>query len=128
MDGLRNNTLNPTKRTAVSSAATSLETESDSPSNLNRIGPTDLAGGCLLAVGSAVISCVLLLVNGAFVMALLAAFAAGGVEWIRNPKVSQFFLFSMPVALLVVQWMMIDYLRWLIRRSTYRQLESKDVI
>ncbi|MEM9364964.1 MAG: hypothetical protein AAGD07_03135 [Planctomycetota bacterium] len=119
--------MSPTKQAMDASVRSIAEPESASPSNLNRIGPTEITGGCLLALGSAVVSCVLLLVNGAFVMALLAAFAAGGVAWITNPKVSQFLLFSLPVAMLVVQWMMIDYLRWLIRRSTYRQLETKDV-
>lgn len=70
-----------------------------------------MTAGCLMAFGSAVVTCGLLFINGSFVMALLTAFAASGPSWARKPEVSQFILFSMPVVLVVVQWMMIDYVR-----------------
>jgi hypothetical protein len=76
----------------------------------------DFAGGCLTSLSSVVLSCGLLLLNGAFVMASLSAFSAAGVSWFENEKVSQFLLFGGPVALLIVQWMMLDYLRFLWRR------------
>lgn len=83
----------------------------------NRFGVSDVAGGCLLAVGSTAVSCSLLVINGALVMAVLAALSASGVEWVRNDQASQFMLFSIPVALLIVQWMMIDYVRHVLRKS-----------
>jgi hypothetical protein len=91
------------------------------PEETERIGATsmplaDFAGGCLTSLSSVVLSCGLLLLNGAFVMASLSAFSAAGVSWFENEKVSQFLLFGGPVALLIVQWMMLDYLRFLWRR------------
>lgn len=94
----------------------------DSPSEeTERIGAnsmplTDFAGGCLISLSSVTLSCGLLLINGAFVMACLSALSSAGVGWFENEKVSQFFLFGGPVALLIAQWMMLDYLRFLWRR------------
>ncbi|WP_404309203.1 hypothetical protein [Neorhodopirellula lusitana] len=81
---------------------------------------TDIAGGCIMVFASGAISCVLLVINGAFVMALLSAFAAGGARWVENEKFSQFLLFSLPVALLIVQWYLIDTLRWILRRRVQK--------
>ena len=77
---------------------------------------TDIAGGCLVSTFSAVLSCFLLLINGAIVMALLSVAASGGAEWIQNEKLSQFLLFCLPITLLIVQWWLIDTLRWILRR------------
>jgi len=65
---------------------------------------------------SAALSCVFLVINGAFVMALLSVAASGGAQWIENEKLSQFLLFGLPIALLIVQWRLIDTLRWILRR------------
>lgn len=70
-----------------------------------------MTAGCLMALGSAVVTCVLLFVNGSLVLAMLTAFSSSGPSWVRKPEFSQFMLFSMPVVLVVVQWMMIDYVR-----------------
>ncbi|MCC9644877.1 hypothetical protein LOC71_21585 [Rhodopirellula sp. JC740] len=91
------------------------------PEESERIGShsiplADIAGGCLTTLGSVGLSCGLLLINGAFVMACLSALAAAGVKWFENEKLSQFCLFAGPVALLIIQWMMLDYLRFLWRR------------
>lgn len=69
---------------------------------------------------SAVVTCCLLVLNGALVMALLAAMAAAGVEWVKNEPASQFVLFSGPICLAIVQWLMIDTLRGIIRRHRWR--------
>lgn len=79
---------------------------------------TDLAGGCVVATSSAVVSCVLLVINGAFVMALLSVVAGSGQAWISNEKLSQFLLFSCPVLLLFIQWWLIDTLRWILRKRS----------
>jgi len=77
---------------------------------------TDIAGGCLMISVSAVVSCGLLVINGGLVMAILSAIAAGGVNWVQNEKFSQFVLFAAPIGLLILQWMLLDTLRWIIRR------------
>lgn len=72
-------------------------------------------GGCLAVTGSAVLSCVLLLVNAALMMAILAAAEAAGVVWMQTEGAAQLVLFAGPVAVLIIQWMMIDYLRAFVR-------------
>lgn len=72
---------------------------------------TTLLAGCLMTLVSASITGLLLFLNGSLVMALLTAFSASGPSWAKKPAFSQFVLFSLPVALVVIQWMMIDYLR-----------------
>lgn len=64
-----------------------------------------------MTMGSAILTCLLLFLNGSLVMALLSAFAATGPSWARKPEFSQFILFLMPVVMVVIQWMMIDYVR-----------------
>jgi len=89
---------------------------SDESIGAQRIEITEIAGGCLVSSFSAVLSCVFLVINGAIVMAFLSVAASGGAEWIQNEKLSQFLLFGLPVALLIVQWRLIDTLRWILRR------------
>lgn len=79
---------------------------------------TDVAGGCVVTTASAAFSCVLLVINGAFTMALLSVVAGSGQSWITNEKLSQFLLFSCPVLLLFVQWWLIDTLRWILRKRS----------
>lgn len=69
-----------------------------------------------MSLSSVALSCGLLLINGAFVMACLSALSAAGVPWFQSEEASQFILFGGPVALLIIQWMMLDYLRFLWRR------------
>lgn len=78
-------------------------------------GLPSVAGGCLSTLGSTIISCVLLLSNGALVMAILAACSAADIQWVRVESAAQFVLFGAPVALLVIQWMMIDKARQIMR-------------
>ena len=77
---------------------------------------TDVVGGCVVTTASAAFSCVLLVINGAFIMALLSVVAGSGQSWITNEKLSQFLLFSCPVLLLFIQWWLIDTLRWILRK------------
>ncbi|MCG8648853.1 MAG: hypothetical protein MI861_03420 [Pirellulales bacterium] len=65
----------------------------------------------MMALASATLTCFLLFLNGSLVMAILAAVAAAGPSWTSKPEFSQFMLFLMPVVLVVVQWLMIDYVR-----------------
>ncbi|MEE2935070.1 MAG: hypothetical protein VYA84_03635 [Planctomycetota bacterium] len=75
-----------------------------------------VTAGCLIATGSAVLTGFLLFINGSLVMAVLTALAQSGPEWISKPAFSQFMLFAMPVFLVVIEWMMIDYVRTRLRK------------
>ena len=75
--------------------------------------------GCLLAFGSAILTCLMLFINGSLVLAVLTTFASSGPQWMKKPAFTQFMLFLVPVLLAVIQWMMIDYVRTRFRqRST----------
>jgi hypothetical protein len=78
-----------------------------------------LAAGCMAAVGSALLTGFLLFLNGGVVLAALNALSSGGFTMLRNESFSQFAVLFGPVILVVIQWMMIDYLRThLIRRRS----------
>lgn len=85
-----------------------------------------LAGGCLMSLGSAVVTCCLLVLNGALVMGILAAMAATGVDWVKNNSANQFALFAGPICLAIIQWFMIDTLRGILRRQLRRRSEATD--
>lgn len=70
-----------------------------------------LASGCVVALSSALLTCLLLFINGSLVWALLSALAKSGPSWLARPESSQFLLFLVPVLLVVAEWMMIDYVR-----------------
>ncbi|MGB7343409.1 MAG: hypothetical protein WBD20_04310 [Pirellulaceae bacterium] len=76
-----------------------------------------IPSGCLFALTSATITCVLLFINGAIVMTLLKTLSRSGVDWARDPRLMQFVLLLGPVILVVLQWMLLDYLRGKLRRS-----------
>ncbi len=75
-----------------------------------------VTAGSLIATGSALLTGFLLFINGSLVMAILAALAQSGPKWLSKPAFSQFMLFAMPVLLVVVEWMMIDYVRARLRQ------------
>ena len=70
-----------------------------------------VTSGCLFGAFSALITAVMLLVNGSFVMAVLTVLANNHVPFVSNMKFSQFLLFTIPVLMAIGQWMMIDYVR-----------------
>ena len=74
--------------------------------------------GCVTALASAAVTCLMLFINGSLVMAVLIALAREGPDWAGNPKFSQFMLFVVPVLLAVGQWMMLDYLRTRLRHRS----------
>lgn len=67
--------------------------------------------GCLLAYVSALMTALMLLVNGSLVMAVLGSLSRNGLGYFSNPKLQQFLLFTCPVLMAVGQWLMIDYVR-----------------
>jgi len=67
--------------------------------------------GCVMGLGSAILTCIMLFMNGSLVMAILTALARSGPPWLSKPEFLQFMLFLVPVLLVVAEWMMIDYVR-----------------
>lgn len=66
----------------------------------------------MFSLASAAATCGLLFINGSLVLAILQVIDAAGFPWLRDQEgLSQFVLFVVPVALVVIQWMMIDYVR-----------------
>ncbi|EMI23042.1 putative membrane protein [Rhodopirellula maiorica SM1] len=61
-------------------------------------------------------TCILLFFNASFVMALLTAAESKFPIWAQNAEASQFILFTVPLVLVVLQWMLIDYARSRFRR------------
>lgn len=72
--------------------------------------------GCVLIFASAMLSCILLFLNGGVMMALINAFGERGYNWVNNDRITQFLVLFGPVVLLIIQWMMIDYLRTHLQR------------
>ena len=69
------------------------------------------ATGCLAAAGSALLTGFLLFLNGGVVLALINALSSGGFPFLRDERFSQFAVLVGPVILVVIQWIMIDYVR-----------------
>lgn len=88
-----------------------VDSETAAASHQNAAASGALAAGCLLTVGSALLTCLMLFINGSLVMAILVAINQVIPPQFHYPAVFQFLLFSMPVLLAVLQWMMIDYVR-----------------
>ncbi len=74
-----------------------------------------------MTVGSALVTCLMLFINGSLVMAILISLVKIGPSWLSNTALMQFLLFSMPVVLVVLQWMMIDYVRTRLSESSRRK-------
>ena len=70
------------------------------------------AAGCAIGIGSALFTCLLLYLNGLLVLVVISALKQpGGSSWADDEKIAQCALFLVPVILVVVEWMMIDYVR-----------------
>ncbi len=74
-----------------------------------------MATGCVFAMLSALLTSLMLFINGSLVMAILSALQQAGPGWASNPQLSQFLLFTLPVVFAIIQWMMIDYVRTRLR-------------
>ncbi|MEM6690865.1 MAG: hypothetical protein AAF664_15640 [Planctomycetota bacterium] len=74
-----------------------------------------VAAGCFAAIISAVVTGVLLFVNGSLVLAAWLSFRPVGDEWYSKREFGQFLIYSVPLGLVVIQWMMIDYVRMRLR-------------
>lgn len=82
--------------------------------HLSLLKPT--SSGCLVVLTSALLCCVLLFFNGGLVMAVVNTFDDQDWAFAQNDRITQFIVLIGPVLLLIIQWMMIDYLRSQLRR------------
>jgi hypothetical protein len=69
------------------------------------------AAGCAIGIGSALFTCLLLYLNGSLVLAVISALNKTGDSWLKDESLAQCVLFLVPVVLVVIEWMMIDYVR-----------------
>ena len=67
-----------------------------------------LGFGLTGALVSALATAVLILINGSVTLILLNGFIHDGPEWLQRPSPMQFILFCVPLAMVVVQWMIWD--------------------
>ena len=84
--------------------------------------PSDELGvtvaGCAIGIGSALMTCFLLYLNGSLVLAVISALSAGENDLLQDKRIAQCLLFLVPVILVVIEWMMIDSVRTrFVRRS-----------
>lgn len=77
--------------------------------------PSDELGvvtaGCAIGIGSALFTCFLLYLNGSLVLAVISALSQADETWQKNEQVVQCVLFLVPIILVVIEWMIIDYIR-----------------
>ena len=64
--------------------------------------------GCVAAISFALVTCLLLIINGSVVIGLLDSLPAGTPTFLKGPKVIQFLLFFSPVLMVVIEWQIID--------------------
>ena len=75
-----------------------------------RPGTIALSAGIVSALVSALITAALLLINGALVMVALGSVNAVTPPWMARDGILQFLLFSIPLVLVVIEWMIWDVL------------------
>ena len=73
-----------------------------------RAGWLAVVGGFASALGTALITGFLLLVNGSFTLVFLTVVAQSGPKWFSREDVMQFLLFVIPLLMVVGQWLLWD--------------------
>ncbi|MEL6110629.1 MAG: hypothetical protein AAFU85_31875 [Planctomycetota bacterium] len=74
-----------------------------------RLGVLAVSAGIVSALLSALATGFLLLINGALVLVLLGSAASITPPWLSRDGVLQFLLFLIPLVLVVVEWMIWDF-------------------
>ncbi|TWT69184.1 hypothetical protein [Crateriforma conspicua] len=105
-----NNAPGPATSAAIVQRARPLAAEPE-PAEVSIGHSGALATGCLFTIASSLVTCLLLFVNGSLVMAILVMMMRFAPAWMQQQALMQFLLFALPVALVFLQWMMIDYVR-----------------
>lgn len=75
-----------------------------------------LLGGAVSALWSAVVAAVMLLINGSITVIVLGALTDANPEWSDRKGVLQFGLFLIPLAMLLAEWVIWDFVRGLLAR------------
>lgn len=84
--------------------------------------------GFFNALGVAAITGFMLFINGSFVLAFVTVLIKTDVPIIGNNKLSQLLLFTIPIFMVIVQWIMIDYVRSRVRlRWRKRSDDSQNI-
>lgn len=76
-----------------------------------------LLGGAATAMLSAMVTAFGLLINGSITLFVLGELTDANPDWIERKGVLQFALFTMPLAMLVAEWLIWDFVRGLLRRQ-----------
>lgn len=99
----------------TSSRQADLELTSPTGRGAEEIDPTQLrrlgVSGCLAVMGWALVASLMLFINGGLTLALVNQFGDNAGSWLRDERVTQLLVLIGPVALLVMQWWLIDRLR-----------------
>lgn len=90
----------------------------DDGANVSRSGFFAIIGGTTSALLSALVSAVLLLVNGSVTLVLLGSLVDAEPEWFHGPGLLQFALFTLPLVMLVAEWMAWDFFSGLLARES----------
>ena len=80
-------------------------------------GLITLVGGAIAAFAFALSTAVLLLVNGSLTLVAFEILTEANPQWSQRKGMLQFGLFAMPMVLVVVEWMIWDFLRGLFVRE-----------
>lgn len=64
--------------------------------------------GCLYAGAIAVVTAVMLVINGSVVLGLVRVLARSGNDLLARPDVAQILLFVLPVLMVAVEWKLLD--------------------
>ena len=63
----------------------------------------------------------MLFVNGSFVLAFVTVLVRTEVPIIGNDSLAQLLLFTVPVVMVVIEWLMLDYVRKRISLARFRR-------
>lgn len=93
----------------------------------SKIGIPAIIASLVHGMAIACVTALLLLVNGSLVLLLLKGFSRSTPEWLQGPSLLQFILFTVPVIMVIAQWMVWDALRNLFSRSRPSVIESESL-
>ena len=114
-----------TKQSPVVTGQSPVVTKQDvSASEHSRAKPSGffaVIGGAMASMVSALVTVFLLSINGAIALVVFSVFAEGENEWLKRKDVLQFGLFTLPLILLVVEWIVWDQLQAMFGRRRSEQ-------
>ena len=101
------------------SSSRSLDRQNNAISSTEpRSGFFAILGGASSAFFSALLTALLLLVNGSVTLILMGSLVDAGPDWIHREGLLQFVLFTFPLVMVVAQWKVLDFVRGLLTRES----------